>query len=296
VFGKQMIAHTKFPIVTKLRWVMLSAIAFSMLLTLCGQPGDFWHDSTKAMRGDGLSIYASTNHTFDFLLGYGALPFLAANLVYMTVAFFAVSRLPRAIALISIFAAIFAHGYGATNWLVVRFHFGIGPGVVTCGTLLGVLLSFAVLPTWNRSREAVNVWRWLMVAVLFVDFANTLIGQPASYWQDPTTMHEGNALTRMFLGRGWIYYLGLDLILAAGQFVLIKVLPLPVAFVCVFAFIFASFVGASNWFFYVWRLGWIAPVAYGTVLSALMVQLAFRNRNINEPNKALEPTAVGHSL
>lgn len=285
-----MIAPTISLIVSKLRWVMLAAIAFSVLLTLCGQPESFWRDPTKAMRCDGLSIYATTNHTFDFFLGHGALPFVATNLLYMTAAVFAVSRLPRVVALIAIFAVIFSHGYSATNWLVVRFHFGGNAGVATYGTLLGVLLSFAVLPTWDRSREAVNAWRWLMVAALFVDFTNTLLGQPASYWQDPATMHESNALTRMFLGRGWIYYFGLDLILAAGQFALITVLPLPVAFVCVFAFIFGNFVGASNWFFYEWRLGWSAPVAYGTILSTLIVLLAFRKRNDNEPNKAPAPT------
>ena len=269
---------------------MLTAMAFNVLLTLCGQPESFWGDPTKAMRCDGLSIYAITNHTFDFFLGYGPLPFVATNLLYIAAAVFAVSRLPRIAALIAIFAVIFAHGYSATNWLVVRFHFGGGPGVATCGTLLGVLLSFAILPTWDRSREVVKVWRWLMVAALFVDFTNTLLGQPASYWQDPATMHESNALTRMFLGRGWIYYLGLDLILAAGQFALITILPLPVAFVCVFAFIFGSFVGASNWFFYEWRLGWSAPIAYGTILSTLIVLLAFRKRNDNGPNQALMPT------
>ena len=265
---------------------MLVAIASSMLLTLCGQPDNFWSDSTKAIRGDGLSIYATTNQTFDFFLGHGALPFVTTNLLYMAVAFLAVSRLPRTAALITIFSVIFGHCYDASNWLVVRFHFGGSPGVAIWGTIFGVLVSFAVLPTWSRSREAVNVWRWLMVAVLLVDFTNTLLGQPASYWHDPRTMHEANTLTRMFLGRGWIYYLGLDLTLAAAQFLLITVLPLPIAFVCVFAFIFGNFVGASNWFFYEWRLGWIAPVAYGAILSTLIVLLAFQSK----PNQSPETT------
>jgi hypothetical protein len=271
---------------------MLAAIISSVMLTLGGQPQNFWRDATKAIRGDGLSIYATTNHAFDFFLGHGALPFVGTNLLYMAVAFFVVSRLPRTIALIAIFSIVFAHGYSATNWLVVRFHFGMGLGISTYGVLAGVLLSFAILPTWHWSREAVNRWRWVMVAVLFVDFTNTLLGQPDSYWQDPANMHEANALTRIFLGRGWMYFLGLELLLAAAQFVLITVIPLPVAFVSVFAFIFASFVGASNWFFYEWRLGWGALVAYSLVLSALMVLLAFRNRNGGEANQAPEPTPI----
>ena len=281
-----MITHPLATIVTKARWVVLAAISFSMILTLCGQPGSFWHDPTQAMRSDGQPIGATVNPTFGFFLGHGALPFVALNTLYMTAAFFALSRLPRTLALIAIFSLIFAHGYGATNWLIVRFHFGGGAGITTCGVSFGTLLSFAILPVWKRSREAVDAWRWLMVAVLFVDFTVTLLGQPASYWQNPATMHEANSLTRIFLGRGWMYYLALDVMLAAGQFALVTVLPLPIAFVCVFAFVFGNFVGASNWFFYEWRWGWIAPVAYGSLLGALMVLLAFRDRSDREKTSA----------
>jgi hypothetical protein len=274
-----MIDQIKSSLVIKLRRVMVAAIASSMLLTLAGQPESFWRDPAKAIWANGQLIHATNAPAFDLLLAHGALVFIAVNLTYMIAAFFAVSRLPRVIALAAIFSVIFVHGYGAAMWLVMRFHFGGGAGIATCGAILGTLLSFAVLPAWQRSREAVNAWRWLMVAVLFVDFANTLLGQPASYWQDPSTMLESNSLTRMFLGRGWIYYLGLDVILAAAQFALITALPLPIAFVSVFAFIFGNFVGASNWFFFEWQWGWIAPVAYGLILGTLMVLVAFRNRD-----------------
>jgi len=113
-----MLTHAKSPIVSKARWVMLAAIASSGMLTLWGQPQIFWSDATKAIRGDGLSIHATTNPVFDFFLGHGALPFIETNLLYMTVAFFAVSRLPRMIALIAIFSAVFAHGYSATNLIL----------------------------------------------------------------------------------------------------------------------------------------------------------------------------------
>ncbi len=265
------------PMVAKARWVMVAAIAFSTLLTLLGQPESFWRDPATAIRGDGLSIHATTNHTFEFFLGHGAPLFLVANLLYMATALFVVSRLPRTLALIAIVTAIFAHGYGATNWLVVRFHFGLGGGITTCAILLGVLLSFAVLPTSTQPRAVINAWRWLMVAMLFVDATNTLLGQPASYWRNPVTVHEGNALSHFLLSHGWIYYLGYDLVEAAGKLVLVAILPVPAAFVCVFAFTFGNFIGASNWFFYVWRLGWGAVVAHALVLSTLMVLLAFRD-------------------
>jgi hypothetical protein len=268
---------------------MIAAIAGSTLLTIAGQPDAFWHDPAQALRGDGLPIHADTNRTFDFFLGHGVSAFLATNLLYMVSAFLVVSRLPRLPALIAIFSVIFAHGYGTTNWLVVRFHFGPGLGIPTCGALFGVLLSFAVLPTWPHPRAAVNAWRWVMVGVLFVDCANTLIGQPASYWRDPATMHEANALSRAFLGLGWIYFVCLDVVLAAGQFALITLLPLPVAFVTGFTFIFASFIGASNWFFYEWRWGWVAPVGYGILLSVALVLLAFRDERTRDDIRAAQP-------
>ena len=261
---------------------MIAAIAFSLLLTLCGQPANFWLDPTNAMRGDGQSIYAATNHTFDFFLGHGAVPFIVTDLVYMVVAFFVVSRLPRTAALIAIFSIIFAHGYGATNWLIVRFHCGIGSSLASYGASMGTLLSFAILPTWERPRTIISAWRWIMVAALFVDIANTLVGQPASYWHDTSAQHEANALAHLLLGRGWIYYLGVEMMIALGQFVLVTVLPLPIAFVCAFALTFGSFVGASNWFFYEWRWGWIAPVAYGVILSTAMVWVPVREAHEKE--------------
>lgn len=302
---KRMITPSKVDLVSKVRWVMIAAIGFSMLLTLGGQPGSFWRDPTKAIWADGRLLHAATTPAFDFLLGHGVTVFVAANLLYMTVAFFLASRLPRTIALVAFFSVIFAHGYGASMWLAMRFHFGGGYSIATCGTFLGVLLSFAILPTRRRSRETVDAWRWLMVAVLFGDFAMTLLGQPTSYWKNPDTMLESNSLTRIFLGRGWMYYLGLDVILAAGQFALITILPLPIAFVCVFTFIFGNFIGASNWFFFEWGSGWIAPVGYGLILSTLIVLLGLRESptlpdiqavKVEDPeSKKPEPTApVGH--
>lgn len=266
------------PLVMRIRWVVIAAIAVSVALTLFCQPSSFWTDSKTAMRGDGLPIDATTNHTFDFFLGSGALPYLAANACYMALAFFLVSRLPRTIALIVSLSLIFAHGYGATHWLSTGFHLGVGPSPALWGVVFGVLLSYCVLPTSDDSRFVVNRWRWLVVATLFVDFANTLMGQPPAYWTDHAMMHEGNSLVRVFLGRGWPAYFALDLAIAAGEFALITVMPVPVAFVCAFAFTFGNFAGATNWFFYTWRLGWIVPVAYGAVLSTLMVMLGLRKR------------------
>ena len=90
--------------VKRLRWVMIGAILFSMVNTLSGQPESFWHHPETAIRGDGLSIYNETNHTFDFFLGRGWMPYLLTSLIYLSAVFLIVSVLPRKLALIAIFS------------------------------------------------------------------------------------------------------------------------------------------------------------------------------------------------
>src|SRR4051812_25027532 len=96
--------------VARLRWVMIAGMVLSFILTLAGQPKSFWRDPTTAIRGDAQPLHSTTNHTFEFFLSHGALPYLAANLLYLAIAFAIVSRLPRKIAVIAIFSVIFAHG------------------------------------------------------------------------------------------------------------------------------------------------------------------------------------------
>ena len=94
-----------------------------------------------------------------------------------------------------------------------------------------------------------------MIAVMALDFVNTLIGQPASFWVDPKTCHEGNQFVRLFLSHGWWAFALMDLGYFVGAFRLVSALGGRSGLICVFSFIFIHFVGASNWFFYEWRLG-----------------------------------------
>ena len=71
------------------------------------------------------------------------------------------------------------------------------------------------------------------------------------------------------------------MILAAGQFLLVTVLPVPVALATVFALILGNFIGASNWYFSEWHLGWPAPIAY-SVLLCLGMALALRRSGLRE--------------
>ena len=257
---------------------------FSIINTLVGQPESFWQNAETAIRGDGLSIHHKTNHTFEFFLGRGWQAYLCACVVYCAAAFLLVSVLPRTAALIAIFSFIFGHYYGASNWLAVRWHLGMagGPGY---GIAIAVSLVLLLFPTPDSA--IIKRLRWMVVGTILLDGINTLAGQPGSYWQHPETVHEGNRLSYFFLSRGYMYFCVYELAYMAGIFLLVSVLPRTSALVSIFAFIFGHFIGAANWFFYVWRMGMEAPVVYGIILSVMIVRLAFpKVRKINDANGA----------
>ena len=264
-------------LVKRLRWVMLGVILFSILNTLAGQPASFWANPQTAMRGDGLSIYNATNHTFEFLLGHGWQLYLLSSLAYASVALLVVSYLPRFAALTTIFAVIFGHFYGSNNWLVVRWNIGFSGSTGYCIVLAAAIVLAAFSIPDNSNEQVAKRLRWLMIAVMTLDFINTLVGQPASFWVDPKTCHEGNQFVRLFLSHGWWAYALLDLVYFVGAFRLVSSLRGASGLICAFSFIFIHFVGASNWFFYEWRLGMEAPVAFGALLSTVVVWVSFRH-------------------
>jgi hypothetical protein len=261
-------------IVGRLRWVMIGAMLFSMVNTLSGQPESFWHHPETAIRGDGLSIHDKTNHTFEFYLGQGWPAYLGASLLYLLAAFLAVSVLPRMAALITIFSLLFGHFFGASNWLAVRWHLGVqGPSIY--GFVLSTVVAFSAFPASGDADPIVRRLRWVMVCTILLDFTLTLLGQPGSYWRHPETMHEANALSRLFLGYGWMVFILYALFYAWAAFQMASILPRMIALTCIFSFIFGTFSGASNWFFYQWRIGMQAPIIYGVALSVIIVLLAF---------------------
>jgi hypothetical protein len=267
---------TKFtddPIVKRLRWVMIGAMLFSLINTLSGQPNSFWQHPETAIRGDGLSIFNKTNHTFDFFLGHGWQAYIVASLVYLAGAFLIVSVLPRLAALITIFSFIFTHFYDGSNWLAVRWQLGMQGPIFYIA--IAVIVVFSAFPAPEIAAPIVIRLRWVMLGAMLLDFVNTLVGQPDSYWRHPETVHEGNALSRFFLAHGWMAFSFYDVFYLGGAFLLVSILPRRAALVCTFAFIFGGFGGGSNWFFYEWRMGWETPIIYGLILSAIIVFLAF---------------------
>jgi hypothetical protein len=223
-----------------------------------------------------------------FFLGHGWLAYVATCLVYMAAAFVLVSILPRMAALVAIFSFIFGHYYGGSNWLAVRWHTGVD-GPMLYNAVLGATITLTAFPAPGVAAgaagagtdaagvavRAVKRLRWVMAGATLLDFINTLIGQPGSYWLHPETVHEANAASRFFLAHGWTAFAAYDLFYIGGLFLLVSVLLTTAALICIFAFTLGAFAGGSNWFFYEWRLGMQAPVIYGVVLSGMIVALAF---------------------
>jgi hypothetical protein len=262
------------PIVKRLRWVMLAAMLFSILSTLLGQPKSFWLHPQTALRGDGLSIYNPTNHTFDFFLGHGWQAYVVASLIYLAAAFLAVSLLPKMPALITAFAAIFGHYFGVTLWLGSVWHLG-AQGFILYAVVLGAVLAFWVLPPAHANDPIIRRLRWLMSAAILFDFIATLLGQPHTYWLHPETVNEADPLFSFFLLHGWIAGVLFYLVFLAATFLFVSVASRTTALICIFALFFGHFNGASSWLFFRWRLGMQAPVLYGVLLSTLIVLLAF---------------------
>jgi hypothetical protein len=264
---------------------MLAAILADMGLTLSGQPAAFWSHPGLAIRGDGLGINDPTNHFFDFFLGYGWPAYLACGAVYATAAFLLVSVLPRRAALVLLFTVILGHVYGGINWLAIRWHTGmLGSSIYGLG--LGLPLALVVGRVARAGAGLNRRLAWIAAATLLVDFSVTLLGQPGSYWAHPGTAYEGNAVSRFFLVHGWEAFAAYALVYAFGLFSLIVALPRLAGLVVAFFSLIGSFAGASNWLFFVWRLGMPAVLAYACLVSVVLVVLAFE---LERPRTAEPP-------
>ena len=254
---------------------MICVMLFSVIIELSGQPASYWHHPESAIRGDGLSVNNETNHTFDFFLDRGWQPYLIANLIYISGAFLLVSLLPKKASLITIFSFIFGHYFGTSNWLAIRWHLGVEGPNIYC-SVLGLLIVLSAFPTpCPNMDKIIKRLRWVMLGAMLSDTINTLIGQPISYWLSPETVHESNSLSRFFLIQGWPVYFLWNMILFAGVFWLVSILPRIWALICIFSNILGSFNGASCWFFFEWRLGMETPVIFGILLCIILVLIAF---------------------
>lgn len=139
------------------------------------------------------------------------------------------------------------------------------------------------MPFFNLTTDkTVKRLRWVMVGAMLFDKANTLLGQPDSYWQNPATANEGNAFFHYFLSCGLPVYLLFSLVYLAGIFLLVSVLPRKCSLIAIFAFILGHYLGASTWLDFHWHLGIAGPIIYGIILSAFIVCAAFPDACLGE--------------
>jgi hypothetical protein len=121
---------------------MVCTMLFDFCITLAGQPSSYWHHPHTVREGNGF---------FRYFFSHGLSAFILAMLVYISVVFFLVSILPRRLALVSIFAFIFGHYYGASGWLEYYWHFGINAPIIY-GIILGVVFVQLAFSTPDKKK------------------------------------------------------------------------------------------------------------------------------------------------
>jgi hypothetical protein len=150
--------------------------------------------------------------------------------------------------------------------------------------VVAIVLANAVIPSVDETRShALMRLCWLMALTTAIDAIFTLIGQPASYWQNHAMVHEANPLARFFLEQGWWAYAAYILVFIAVPWRLALRAAPVIGWAIAFGMAMGGFFGGSNWLFYEWRLGLQAPVVYGALLSLIIVGLIFKRDQEGDP-------------
>ncbi len=106
-----------------------------------------------------------------------------------------------------------------------------------------------------------------MVCVILSDTVNTLLGQPASYWQSPSTANEHNEFMRLFVTQGYFSFLLWSFLYVAALFAVVSILPKRLALITLFSLTLGHYFGASTWLVYHWEYGMQAAILYGILLA-----------------------------
>ncbi len=278
-----MVQTTEADLVTRLLGITILLIAAGAVLTLAAQPSSFWSLPQTAVRFDGLAIHSSTNPMFDFFLGRGWPAYLAGVSLYGAAVWLMVAVLPKRLAMVAEFTVILGLSYCGSNWIVVRWHTGIG-GAALYVAAVAIVLAAAVFPSVeDREQDGLRRLCWVMALTITIDGVFTLMGQPASYWQNRATVHEANPMSKFFLEKGWWAFAAYILAQIAGPWLLLVRLPPVTGWALAFGVAIGGFCGGSNWLFYEWRLGLQAPVVYGMLLSIVIVWLVLKHNQTAMP-------------
>jgi hypothetical protein len=114
---------------------------------------------------------------------------------------------------------------------------------------------------------------FLLAAVIAIDFAVTILGQPHSYWHDAQTAHEGNPAFRWFMVQGWPCYFAFITAYIAGVLGLVSRLPKQTATVVGLVFLLTHYFAASSWLAFHFHFDLVGPVVYAIVLSVWLISI-----------------------
>lgn len=114
-----------------------------------------------------------------------------------------------------------------------------------------------------------------MVGVILFDFANTLLGQPSTFWQHPETMNEHNRLVHSIAAHGCVPLILFMLLYTVGALLFVSKARKRLALIGLFSFILCDYHGAATWLERHWGFGNAGFIIYGIVLATTLVLVGF---------------------
>ena len=103
-------------VICRLRWVTLAVMLTDAIVTLVGQPPNFWRDSKSVNEGEPI---------VRFFLSHGVIPYVVVGALYVAGVLFLASITPRRIGLTILFFFLLEHFWGATSWFMYHFGYNI---------------------------------------------------------------------------------------------------------------------------------------------------------------------------
>ena len=126
----------------------------------------------------------------------------------------------------------------------------------------------------SRTKEAALLKaRWLMCATVLVDFTLTLLGQPTSYWADPSTAQEYNKLFKLVMNSGCWLFIAFVFSYIVFWFFFVSYANRAIAYIAFYGLTLGHYFGASSWICYYYKLGVTGPVIYAILIGAALVAL-----------------------
>ena len=92
--------------------------------------------------------------------------------------------------------------------------------------------------------------RWVTLLVMLLDAVITVLGQPASFWHDPSTTTEGTPIVRFFLARGILPYVVMGSLYVAGALFIASITPKRIGLTILFFTILGHSFGFTTWLRY----------------------------------------------